>query len=147
MIYLDTSAFLKLYVREQRSEFVQHCLESQDNPVPMPDILRCEFVNALRLKVFWNELDDPTVDHLLTLFDDRLLRGQYAVVEIDSSRRIDDFRDLSAHCRSLGCRTLDVLHVATALQLKPDRFITFDQRQRLLAVAAGLTVEPASEDG
>lgn len=143
VIYLDTSAFLKLYVREAGSEFVQHCLESQDYPVPIPDILRCEFLNALRLKAYWNELDDSTVDRLLTLFDDRLLRGQYAVVEIDGSRRISDFRQLSAHTVSLGCRTLDILHVATALQLRPRRFITFDQRRRSLAVAAGLAVEPA----
>ncbi len=145
MIYLDTSAFLKLYIREDGSEIVQQCLESQTDPVPMPDILRCEFLNALRLKVYWNELDDSTVDRLLTLFDDRLLRGQYAVVEIDGSRRISDFRQLSAHTASLGCRTLDVLHVVTALQLSPDRFISFDQRRRSLAAAAGLAVEPVTK--
>lgn len=144
MIYLDTSAFLKLYVREEGSEFVQRCLEAQENPVPMADILRCEFLNALRLKVFWNELTDRMVDQMLALFDDRLLRGQYAVVEIDIGRRISDFRQLTAHSSTLGCRTLDVLHVATALQLGPERFITFDDRQRTLAAAAGLTVEPAA---
>ena len=144
MIYLDTSAFLKLYLREEGSEFVQRCLEEQDHPVPMPDILRCEFLNALRLKVFWNELTDQTADELLSLFDDRLLRGQYAVVEIDANRRISDFRQLTSHSSTLGCRTLDVLHVATALQLGPDRFITFDDRQRMLAAASGLTVEPAA---
>jgi predicted nucleic acid-binding protein len=143
VIYLDTSAFLKLYVREEGSQFVQGCLEEQDHPVPIPDILRFEFLNALRLKVFWNELTDGTVDHLLTLFDDRLLRGQYAVVEIDAGRRISDFRHLTSHSSTLGCRTLDVLHVATALQLRPDRFITFDDRQRSLATAAGLSVQPA----
>lgn len=144
MIYLDTSSFLKLYVREHGSEFVQQCLEEQDQPVPIPDILRFEFLNALRLKVFWNELTDGTVDHLVALFDDRLLRGQYVVVEIDADRRISDFRNLTSHSSTVGCRTLDVLHVATALQLGPDRFITFDDRQRLLATAAGLPVEPAA---
>lgn len=144
MIYLDTSSFLKLYVREAGSEFVQACLEEQEQPVPIPDILRCEFLNALRLKVFWNELNDGTVDRLLDLFDDRLLRGQYTVVEIDAARRIDDFRTLASHSSTLGCRTLDVLHVATALQLSPDRFITFDDRQRSLAALAGLAVAPAA---
>ena len=142
MIYLDTSSFLKLYVREDGSEFVQQCLEEQDQPVPIPDILRFEFLNALRLKVFWNELTDATVDHLVALFEDRLLRGQYVVVEIDADRRISDFRHLTSHSSTMGCRTLDVLHVATALQLRPDRFITFDDRQRSLATAAGLPVEP-----
>jgi predicted nucleic acid-binding protein len=38
----------------------------------------------------------------------------------------------------LNMRTLDSLHVACALELKADRFWTFDERQAKLAKAAGL---------
>jgi len=38
----------------------------------------------------------------------------------------------------LGVRTLDSLHVACALELKADRFWTFDERQAKLAKAEGL---------
>jgi predicted nucleic acid-binding protein len=38
----------------------------------------------------------------------------------------------------LGTRTLDSLHVACALELKAERFWTFDERQGKLAKAAGL---------
>ena len=38
----------------------------------------------------------------------------------------------------LGVRTLDTLHVACALQLKAERFWTFDERQANLAKAVGL---------
>jgi len=71
VIYLDTSAFLKLYIREEGSESVQATIESQDQPLPVADVLQWEFFNALRLKVFWQEMDDATVDHLFALFDDR----------------------------------------------------------------------------
>ena len=37
-----------------------------------------------------------------------------------------------------GTRTLDTLHVACALELKAERFWTFDERQAKLAKAAGL---------
>jgi predicted nucleic acid-binding protein len=37
-----------------------------------------------------------------------------------------------------GMRTLDTLHVACALELKAERFWTFDERQAKLAKAAGL---------
>jgi len=37
-----------------------------------------------------------------------------------------------------GQRTLDALHVACALELKAERFWTFDERQAKLARAAGL---------
>jgi predicted nucleic acid-binding protein len=42
------------------------------------------------------------------------------------------------HGSRLGVRTLDSLHVASALQLKAERFWTFDQRQAKLAKAEGL---------
>jgi predicted nucleic acid-binding protein len=38
----------------------------------------------------------------------------------------------------LWMRTLDTLHVACALELKAERFWTFDERQGKLAKAAGL---------
>jgi predicted nucleic acid-binding protein len=38
----------------------------------------------------------------------------------------------------LGVRTLDSLHVACALELKAEKFWTFDERQAKLAEAAGL---------
>jgi predicted nucleic acid-binding protein len=44
------------------------------------------------------------------------------------------------HGARLGIRTLDTLHVASALELKSDRFWTFDQRQAKLALAAGLKI-------
>lgn len=147
MIYLDTSAFLKLYLREDGSEYVQACLESQDEPVPMVDVLQWEFANAVRLKVFWKDIGTQTADHLLALFEDRLFRGQYAVMEIDAGRRTRDVQTLVRHTEKLGCRTLDVLHVATALQLSPERFVSFDERQRSLARAFGMRVVPEAAAG
>lgn len=142
MIYLDTSAFLKLYIREEGSELVQQVLEAQDAPVPISDVLEWEFFNALRLKVFRGELDSATVDHMMKLFDDRLLRGQYAAADLDRSLLSRDIRDLSRHSSTIGSRTLDVVHVAIAAQLKATRFVTFDDRQADLARTAGLPVTP-----
>ncbi len=142
MIYLDTSAFLKLYLREKSSEFVQRYVEGQDQPVPIVDVLEWEFANALRLKVFWHELDDATVEHLLARFDNRLRRGQYAAVEIDVTRRTKDLRHILLHTPTAGSRTLDLLHVATAMQLSPEYFLSFDDRQRSIAESVGLQVLP-----
>jgi len=141
VIYLDTSAFLKLYIREEGSAFVQETIESQDNPLPVAEVLQWEFFNALRLKVFWGEMDDATVDHLLALFDDRMRRGQYAVADIDRLRLTSDVREISRHTGTIGSRSLDVVHVAMAFQLEVDRFVTFDDRQRTLASTVGLPVE------
>jgi predicted nucleic acid-binding protein len=39
---------------------------------------------------------------------------------------------------TMGCRALDILHVATALELGLRYFVTFDRRQQHLAQATGL---------
>ena len=43
---------------------------------------------------------------------------------------------------SAGQRTIDLLHVAIALEAGAKTFLSFDQRQRKLAKAAGLKVKP-----
>jgi predicted nucleic acid-binding protein len=40
----------------------------------------------------------------------------------------------------LGTRTLDLLHVASALKLQADTFYTFDRNQEKLARAEGLII-------
>ena len=41
-----------------------------------------------------------------------------------------------------GQRTIDLLHVAIALEAKATTFLSFDNRQRKLAKAAGLEFKP-----
>jgi predicted nucleic acid-binding protein len=45
----------------------------------------------------------------------------------------------------LGVRTLDILHVASALVLKAEAFYTFDGRKRRLAKAEGLQTEGSKQ--
>jgi hypothetical protein len=44
------------------------------------------------------------------------------------------------HTPALGTRASGVLHVACALEANCRRFLTFDERQQQLAVAAGLKI-------
>ena len=48
----------------------------------------------------------------------------------------------SVQTKGFGIRTLDVVHVATALELKVDHFFTFDHRQALVAQKVGLSIKP-----
>jgi len=140
MLYLDTSAFLKLYVLEPGSETVQRVVEKRSDPLPVWEIQEMEFVNALELKVFWNEIPIADAKRLIDLFHDRKSRGLYFAPEIKRSELMADFRRLSGYTAENGCRTMDILHVACPCQLKPEQFISFDARQKKLAVHAGLQV-------
>lgn len=140
MVYLDTSAFLKLYVRERESEWVQATIAAQHDPLPIWEILEMEFQNALFLKVFWGDLKQSEAKHQLSLFQGRKTKGFYFFPTLNRAELLEEFRRLSEYTPTSGCRTMDVLHVAFASLIQPDRFITFDDRQARLAKMANLTI-------
>lgn len=48
----------------------------------------------------------------------------------------------SAHTAATKARSLDIMHVACAMELGMRDFWTFDKRQRALALEVGLRVNP-----
>ena len=138
MIYLDTSALVKLYVLETGSEFVQSCLSEQDDPLPVWELQEAELANALHLKVFRNEWTEAEAELQIEHFHSRKQRGLYVFPEIDRVELIREFHRLSRETPRTGCRTMDIFHVACALQIPSCRFLTFDGRQGKLARLAGL---------
>jgi predicted nucleic acid-binding protein len=142
VLYLDTSAFLKLYIREAGSERVQAMVAGQPEPLPVWEIVEMELSNALNLKVFRGELKESEAVRQHSLFRRRQTKGLYFVPEIRRAQLVADFRELSGLTRRLGCRTMDILHVACALQLMPKAFLTFDHRQRKLAKTTGAFAVP-----
>jgi predicted nucleic acid-binding protein len=140
VIYLDTSALVKLYVFEAGSEFVQSCIVAQDDPLPVWEMQEAEFTNALHLKVFWGDLTAEEAELQTGHFRERMKRGVYFFPEIDRIELMRTFHRLSRETPISGCRTMDIFHVACALQIPSCRFLTFDVRQRSLARLAGLTV-------
>lgn len=138
MLYLDTSAFLKLYLKEHGSEAVQQLIASQRHPLPVWEIQQMEMINAMRLKVFWKEVSLAEAERQISLFKDRRRRGLYYQAEIDRLELSETFERLSLQAVRNGGRTLDILHVACALVLGASHFLTFDAKQRLVARESGL---------
>lgn len=147
MIYLDTSALVKLYVLEAGSEFVQSCLSEQDDPLPVWELQEAELANALHLKVFRNEWTEAEAELQIEHFHSRKQRGLYVFPEIDRVELIREFHRLSLETPRTGCRTMDLFHVACALQIPSCRFLTFDGRQGKLARLAGLEMIEVPGEG
>lgn len=140
MLYLDTSALLKLCIREAGSESVHSLVVSQDLPLAIWEIQEAELINALRLKAFWKEVTPGQADGQIALFQKRWKRGFYHFPAIDRTALMETYRRLSAETPRLGCRTMDILHVACAVEIGASAFLTFDERQAELARFAGLVV-------
>ena len=140
MIYLDTSAFIKLYLKEDGSEAVHEVVVAQQDPLPVWSVLELELHNAFRFKVFIGELTEQSADGLLAMYRTRKRAGQYHVPYLDPVALHESALELTSRTPTLGCRSLDILHVAAARLLQAELFVTGDRRQADLGEGESLTV-------
>jgi hypothetical protein len=138
--YVDPSALLKLYVHEPESSAMS-AWRSRKGALPITQHAQLEVVNGICLAGFRGYLGYEALEDALASFAEDLEDGRYAVVDVLWRATLRRAGQLSREqTRTLGCRTLDVLHVASALELGMRAFVTFDLRQARLASAAGLRV-------
>ena len=137
-IYLDTSALIKLYIIEDGSVLVDTTISENAVPLPVWDLHIIEFHNALKLKIFRNELNEKEALHLSILFNERKKAGIYHTPELDRQEHTELCLAYTDYSAELGCRSLDIMHVAAASLFMADRFLTFDRRQAILAEKVGL---------
>jgi predicted nucleic acid-binding protein len=133
---------MSLYGEDDHSQTATELVKN--NPVfILTSLGEVEFVNALELQVFrkqWTRQEAREVhNEFLASQAAATIRSEPFPLEVWERAVVLSRR----HCAVFGTRTLDVLHVASALVLKPDVFFTFDKRQSQLAKAEGLRVLPA----
>jgi len=138
-VYLDTSAFVCLYYPEIFSERVaQFVTECSLYFTPLHEL---ETKNALMLKVFRKEADLNAAKNTMRLIEKDLKHGLLVRPSVDW---VDIFRIsvnlAEKHTGRVGSRSLDILHVATAQTIGVEQFLSFDDRQKVLAKKAGLNV-------
>jgi len=137
--YADPSALLKLYIHEPASAAMNAWRGRTKGALPMAPHGRLEIVNGICLAAFRKILTAEAMSDALASFHEDLAEGRYVEADVLWRSTLRRAAELSrAHTPALGCRTLDVLHVATAVELGLRNFVTFDGRQRRLAKAAGL---------
>jgi predicted nucleic acid-binding protein len=96
----------------------------------------------MKLKPFRNEMTKNEAEIILKRIDEHERKGVFYRPQINWAGTFSLAIELSRkHTGSIGARSLDVLHVALALSLRMDDFLTFDERQFRMAAAAGLRVK------
>lgn len=102
---------------------------------------RTEWVHAIEQHIFRGQMSYSAAQQVYGEFQ----RDQRRHLWMDApwpeqifERAVEIALDHVAHT---GARTLDTLHVAAALELKAERFWTFDDRQAKLAKAVGLKLK------
>ena len=123
-VYLDASAAVKLVVSEPESASVRQFLADSVTRVSSR-VLAVELMRAVGRR------SPDSLAHA------RSLLGVMEFVELDES-----VAERAAELEPVGLRSLDAIHLASALALADelDAFITYDARQADAARALGLTV-------
>jgi uncharacterized protein len=139
--YVDPSAVRRLYVHDARSRGFCAWRARIRGALPLTRHGRAELVNSICLAVFRGDIGPGQGDAALADLEEDLAEGRLSLADIPWRQALDRARDLSLmHTPTLGTRTLDVLHVASALVMGCRNFVTYDERQAALAKAVGLRV-------
>ncbi len=141
--YADTSFLARVYLPHANSAKALAWMQRATEALPFTPLHRHELRNAVRLSVFRREI---TVGQRKAAFREMERDLAEAILAHTPIPWTDAFRQAEKlavrHTETLGVRSIDLLHVALAMTLGATEFLTFDDRQRALAKAAGLSVRP-----
>ena len=165
MAYADSSLLLKLYLREPETPAALAALSNAAGPVIFTPLHRLEIINAIRRNLASKRIRRGQALKALQTLRHDLRSGFYIQPPVDWARVFQRAQRLSRrYARRLAVRSLDLLHVAMALEMPHDylrsipyqgqgytliglefrgvEFLTFDDRQRQAASSEGLDVMP-----
>jgi len=135
----DTSFLFSYYASDAHSQRADQWRQSRAFPLLISIFNRLELGNALELAAFQKRLSQKESSDIWLTVESDLTAGILTLVDVPWTALIADSESLvSMHTSSVGCRTLDVMHVAFARMITVDEFASFDQRQIALANRIGL---------
>jgi predicted nucleic acid-binding protein len=142
-VYADTGFIVTLYKEEGNSARAAALMAKQTASVQLSQLGDLEFRNALHLAVFRGELAVRESALKKHLFLQDVANGIFTIVPVPAAALFPKAAELAdRHSARLGTRSLDLMHVAAALLLKAEVFLSFDERQRKAARAEGLKIKP-----
>lgn len=137
--YFDSSALIAVYIAERFSGAARRALKTTPQ-APFTLLHDLEVRNAFHLVLGRGHITKAQHRAVKADLDQDLASRRLVQTALDLPQTFARAQELSdAHSARLLSRSLDLLHVAAALELRCSRFISSDDRQLRLARAAGLT--------
>lgn len=146
-LFPDTSFLCSLYRRQEHSEKAIRFMQSVHGPLPVSTLLLLEFRQSVRFQIRLHQYDRQRGfskhegEEMLRDLQTDLHGGVLCILSADWAEVHHTAESLSArYTEANGHRLADILHVATALHIGADTFLTFDTNQKQLAEAEGMHV-------
>jgi predicted nucleic acid-binding protein len=140
--FCDSSFLVALYLgTESFSETAREIVAYFDRGIPYPWLIELELLTALRRLL---QGKAHVLGKVLRTIGTSRKEGLLVECDLEFEFLLRRALNLSErYAGPLGLKTLDILHVATALELEADTLASFDHRQRALAAELGLKVLPS----
>lgn len=139
-VYADTSFLISLYSLDANSVAAAQTMQGSKHVHVLSTLAEVETINALELRVFRKEISPLQAKSSFRHFEKDLSQGVFQLVRMPDDT-FERARQISHRSTArLGTRSMDLLHVAAALELNVDYLYSFDQQQCRLAKKLGLKV-------
>lgn len=138
-VYADSSFFVSYYLQDSHGAEVNRRMALFPR-IFLTSFQRVELIHAIYQHVFRSFISPDEAIAVTSVFENDCRSGLWVLVRQPEGMYDAAVLLAKQHVATLGVRTLDSLHVASALELKAMAFWTFDQRQARLAEAEGLQV-------
>ncbi|HLB33407.1 MAG: hypothetical protein A3F67_08905 [Verrucomicrobia bacterium RIFCSPHIGHO2_12_FULL_41_10] len=139
VICCDTSFLHSLYFDDAHSTSARKYLAQSSSVLLLTLFNRFEFHNALRLSEFRKILPKEKAELLIATFEKDLATEYLTEATCNLTAVLAEAQRLSVYyVTKEGHRAFDIIHVAAALHLQANIFLTFDQKQKVLAISQGL---------
>jgi len=141
--YADSSFLVSLYRRDEHETKAKKLVLRANFVISVSPLNRIELRNALRNAQAYRQIDEYEQRAAFRQIENGFAMGLLIHLPVEWTnvfRRADELSEM--YSTRHGQRTIDLLHVATALEARANTFLSFDIRQRKLAKAAGLKVMP-----
>ena len=137
--YFDTSFLFSLYLEDVHSLQAATHAARLGEPLKIGSLLYFEFCQSVRFSITRKGLPQKTGLGAISDFDKEIENGKIVLIPCNWNVVHQTANLLSTkYTLQKGYKTLDILHVATALTLGVQEFFTFDKVQSDLAQAEGL---------
>ena len=141
--YFDSGVLVKAYIDEPDATAARTLIAQTGASIPLTSLHEIEVRNTLRVKVGRGDIGESDLEMALRVVDEDISAGRLRRPVCDLSAIFIRAEALSArHAASTLARSLDLLHVAAALELGCAEFVSLDERQRKVAAREGLKVIP-----
>lgn len=144
MNYADSGFIVSLYrPSEGLSREARRAIKQSPGSVILSPLSLLEIRNALNMAIRRGEMGEIEREAILADIRRQLESGYFRMAEASQSEIYAKACELSdTYTPTIGARSLDLMHVATAMLCKAKRLLSTDTRQREAAKTEGLEVRP-----